>query len=512
MLLSELYRQGLANTPDKPAVIVDNTICTYSELHEVSERWAQALLHCGVKRGDRVSILMGNRIEYFQLYFACYRIGAIASPMSSVYQSIAGEVTFALNLTKSKVLMVSSDHYAGIKDIKSGVPSLERIFVIGDWDDEATSWDSFVQGVSGPVAWPEVNESDAALIMFTSGSTDRPKGVTHTHHSLLQGAINKSTTMRLDSRDVYLIATMLCHGSGGFGFSLPTLYRGGTIIFMASYDTEGFLGLIEKYRPTHVVTMPAQVRDIISHPRSVQVDFSTIRTFMSGGDTVPHDVLDGFYRLTGFELNQGYGCTECEEFCMNPPYGNVRRGSIGVPVHGATVRLIDAEGRDVARDATGEVIVKSEATMAGYWDDPVNTKKAFFDGWLRTGDLARQDEEGYYFFVGRIKHIIVKDGDNIAPAEVEDAVAAHPGVKYCGVVGTPDALLGQAIHAFVVPDKERGSSPPTEEELRQFVAKKLSAIKVPDHWTFVDALPLTSIGKIDRKALAAYTQGMPHQI
>ena len=506
MLLTDLYHQGFTTTPDKPALIVDDTVCTYRQLHDVSERWAQALLHCGIMRGDRVSILMGNRIAYLQLYFACYRIGAIASPMSTLYQSVAGEVAFALNLTKSKVLMVSGEHYPAIKDIKSQVPSLERIFVIGDGEDEETSWNRFAESVSGYLPWPEVNESDPALIIFTSGSTDRPKGVTHTHHSLMQGAINKSAAMKLDSHSVILIATMLCHGSGGFGFTFPALYKGGTVIFMASYNTGGFLDLMQKRLPTHVVAVPSEVREIISHPQARQIDFSTIRTFRSGGDSVPNEVLSDFYKLAGFEINQGYGCTECEEFCMNPADGEIRRGSIGVVAAGATVRLIDAQGRDVPRGEAGEVIVKSEAVMAGYWDDPVNTRKAFLKGWLRTGDLARQDEEGYYFFVGRIKHIIVKGGANIAPAEVEDAIAAHPGVKYCGVVGIPDAGQGQLIHAFVVPGKEGETPAPTEEELKQFVGTKLSAIKVPDRWTFVDSLPLSSIGKIDRKALAAYAQ------
>ncbi|MGV8124607.1 MAG: class I adenylate-forming enzyme family protein [Candidatus Xenobiia bacterium LiM19] len=512
MLLYDLYREALQNTPDKPALIVDDTICTYRELHEVSEKWAQALLHCGVRRGDRISILMGNRIEYFQLYFACYRIGAIASPMSCVYQTLSDEVAFAVNLIKSKVLMVSSDYYPGIRDIKGSAPSLESIFVIDECDDERVSWKRFVQEASGTIPWPEVQVSDPALIIFTSGSTDRPKGVTHSHHSILQGAINKSTTMQLGNQDIYLIATMLCHASGSFGFSLPITYTGGTVIFMGNYNTPGFLDLIEKHHPTHVTAVPTEVREIIEHPRSKQIDFSSIKTFMCGGDTVTHDILVGFHEITGFELNQGYGSTECEEFCMNPPYGKNKRGSIGLPVHGAKVRLIDAEGRDVLQGETGEIVVQNEATMVGYWDDPVNTGKAFIDGWLRTGDLAYQDEEGYYFFVGRIKNIIVKGGGNIAPAEVEDAINEHPGVKVSGVVGTPDVILGQIVHAFVVVDKERTEPGPSEEELKQFVGKKLSAFKVPDRWTFVESLPQTSIGKIDRKALAEFAEKHTEQI
>ncbi len=511
MLLHDLYREALQNTPDKPVLIVDETICTYRELHEVSELWAKAFLQCGVKPGDRITILMENRIEYLQLYFACYRIGAVASPMSCVYQTLSDEVAFAVNLTKSKVLMVSSDYYPLISGIKGRAPSLERVFVIDDSEDNEVSWKKFVQGTSGKIPWPEVKESDPAIIIFTSGSTDRPKGVTHTHYSILQGAINKSTTMQLDNRDIYLIATMLCHASGSFGFSLPAIYKGGTVIFMGSYNTPGFLDLIEKYRPTHVTAVPTEVREIISHPRSKKIDFTSIKTFMCGGDTVTHDILEGFRELAGFELNQGYGSTECEEFLMNPPCGKNKRGSIGLPVHGAKVRLINGEGRDVSQGETGEIVVQNKATMVGYWDDPVNTEKAFIDGWLRTGDLAYRDEEGYYFFVGRIKNIIVKGGGNIAPAEVEDAINEHPGVKVSGVVGAPDEILGQIVHAFIVVDKEGNGPGPSEEELKQFVGKKLSAFKVPDRWTFVESIPQTSIGKIDRKALSELARKHPEQ-
>lgn len=502
MLLHQMLKATLQEMPDKPAIIVDDDVCTYRGLDEISQKWAQAMLHLGINRGDRVTILMPNRVEYLQLYYACYRIGAVACPMSSVYQTLSDEVAWAANLTKSKLLIVSAEHYPEAKELKGRVPSLERIFVIDDMDDDELSWPRYANAALHEIPWPEVMESDPALILFTSGSTDRPKGVTHTHHSLLYNTINKSTTVELDHEDIYLIGTMLCHASGSFGFSLPTLYKGGTVIFMGAYNADGFLDLIERYRPTHVVSVPVHVREIVSLERSKQIDFGSIKTFRCGGDIVTHELFEAFYQLTGFELNQSYGCTECEEFCMNPPYGKKKRGAIGVPVHGTRMRLIDLRGRDVPQGETGEILVRNEAMMAGYWDDPVNTEKAFIDGWLRTGDLAYQDDEGYYYFIGRTKNIIVKDGANIAPAEIEDVINEHPRVKVCGVVGTPDPHHGQIVHAFIVPRTDMGESCPTQEELSAFTGKRLSIFKVPDRWTFMESLPLTSIWKIDRKALA----------
>jgi len=500
MLLSELYMEGLKNTPDKPVLIVDDTKCSYRELHEVSEKWAQALLHFGIRRGDRVTIMMENRIEYLQLYFACYRIGAVASPMSCVTQTLADEVTFAVNLTGSRLLIVSGKYCDAVRDIRKNAPSIERIFVIDDTPDGELSWKGFVQSAPGDIPWPEVKETDPALILFTSGSTDRPKGVTHTHSSITNCVINKSTTLGFNSQDINLVATYLCHASGSFGFSLPFIYKGGTVVVMGSYSASGFLDFIEKYRPTYTVTVPNEAREIISHPRAKQVDFSSIKTFKCGGDAVPHDLQEEFLRIAGFEILQGFGSTECEEFCANRPDRH-RFGSIGVPMNGVQMRVIDHEGRDLPQGEAGELIVLCKGTMAGYWNDPVNTEKAFIDGWFRTGDLVWQDEDGFYFFAGRIKNIIVKCGGNITPAEVEDAIDEHPGVRVCGVTGAPDKECGQIVHAFVVTEKSPDRPEPTEQELREFVGKKLSSFKVPDRWTFLESLPLNANGKIDRRAL-----------
>lgn len=503
MLLHEIYNDALRKSPDKKAIILnDGTSCTYKVLHDVSNRWAQALLWAGVKKGDPVTILIKNSVEYFYLYFACYRIGAIASPMSTMYQSLKDEVAFAMNLTKSRFLLTSSDYYTNLKDIKQLAPLLEKIFIIDSNEDSELSWEDIVKNAPGNLAWPDIKESDTAIIIFTSGSTDRPKGVTHTHLTITKSVDNYRTDMRFDDKAVHLVATMMCHGSGGLGISLPTLNTGGTLIFLRDYSTPVFLKLVQKYHPTHVMTTPVDVVEILSCPDSKNTDFSSIKSFKCGGDSVPPDVFEAFYKLAGYELNNGYGTTEFVEACANPPYGKIKRCSIGLPAHNTKIRLIDAGGKDVLRGQTGELLVQSDSLFTGYWGDPVNTKKAFIDGWMRTGDLAYQDEDGYYFFAGRKKNIIVKSGANIAPAEIEDVLNMYPGIKMSGVAGVPDEHFGNILKAFVVLDKESKAPAPGEKELKDYVGKKLSAIKVPDQWKFVDSLPTTSIGKINRKALA----------
>jgi acyl-coenzyme A synthetase/AMP-(fatty) acid ligase len=355
-----------------------------------------------------------------------------------------------------------------------------------------------------------VKESDPALIAFTSGSTGRPKGVTYTHASICHTTTNKSKMYRLDGSDRYLVGTMFFHLSGGVAFSLPALYTGGTVILMKSWSPEGFLDIIEKHRPSHIAAPPGEVREILARPRAREMDWTSVRTFTSGGDALTMDLLERFTAVTGLEILQNYGLTECEGFCTNPPYGKIKRGSIGLPTHGTRMRLIDAGGKDVPQGMTGEIVVQSKGLMAGYWGDPDNTAKAFINGWFRTGDLARQDEEGYFIFVGRVKNIIVKGGSPVTPVEVEEAIAAHPSVEACGVVGDPDPARGQVIHAFVVLKANPDAARTTPGELAAFVSTRLSPLKVPDRWTFVPELPRTTLDKIDRRQLAALSrsQGM----
>jgi acyl-coenzyme A synthetase/AMP-(fatty) acid ligase len=273
---------------------------------------------------------------------------------------------------------------------------------------------------------------------------------------------------------------------------------------MGAYDTSGFLDLVGKHRPTHVVAVPSEVREMLHLLKDRTVDFSSLKTFRCGGDTVTTELVEKFKAVTGVEISQCYGSTECEECCINPPYGKKKPGSIGMPIHGTELRIMDPEGRDLPPGVEGEMAIRSEAMMTGYWNDEENTRKAFIDGWFRTGDLARRDDEGYFFFTGRKKLIIVKGGGNIAPAEVENVLNSHPSVRVSAVIGAPDEALGHVVHAFVVVDREMSPSL-TAGELAEFAGRRLSAFKVPDRWTFVESLPLNSIGKVDRKKLAEYT-------
>ena len=501
MLLYELFEETLKNNPDKEAIIFKGKSTSYRELDESMKRSARALISLGIKRGDRVAIFMGNCVEVIELYFACFRVGAIAVPLNHRYQT--DEVIYATNHCEAKVLISDSDLFPRVENINNSVPSIQGNYVAEvESENREDSWNRVLKNASENVEWQFVDENDPAMVLYTSGSTSKPKGVTHTHSSIFNTCLSRKISQNLKEEDVSLVATAICHAGGSIGLTFPTLYSGGSIVLLEKADPLLFLKLLEQYRPTRTLLLPTQLLDVVEHPKAELVDFSSLKEVECGGDQISHDLYEHFHKVTGFELNQIYGLTECEGGCLNPPFGLIKRGSIGKPRYGLEMRLVHDDGKDVPIGEVGEILIKSDSFMIGYWNDPENTEKTFFDGWLRTGDLARRDEDGYYYFTSRIKEVIIKGGSNIAPGEVEEVLDDHPDVIISGVVGTPDPHYGELIHAFIElqPDLE---NPPTEKELSSYASKSLAAYKVPDRWSFVKELPRNEVGKIDRRGLHA---------
>lgn len=499
MSLSALYTKSLEDTPDKTALIFRDAVTSYRTLADGVDRSARRLLAVGVTHGDRVAIFMRNRSEFIELYLACFRIGAVAVPLNHRFQ--ADEVAFACNHCGARLLLTDGPLYSRVQDVKAEIPTLESIYLYGDVPaDAGNTWDQVDGDASSGSEWPPIDDDDPAMILYTSGSTGKPKGVVHTHRSILDTAAGRAATQQLTADDVSLAATAICHGGGSIGVTFPTLYAGGSVVILEESEPDLFLEAVTRHRPTRTLLLPAQLLDAVASPRAEGVDFASLREVQCGGDQISPDLYAQFAKIEDLELNQAYGMTECEGCCMNPPFGTIKRGSIGQARQGIEIRLVH-DGREVPDGEVGEFLIRSTSVMAGYWDDPENTQAVFVDGWLRTGDLGRRDEDGYYYFEGRIKEVIIKGGSNISPGEVEDVLNAHPDVELSGVVGTPDPRLGALVHAFVQPTP--AAPAPSEHELVAYASERLAAYKVPDRWTFVSDLPRNDVGKIDRKALHA---------
>jgi long-chain acyl-CoA synthetase len=499
-MLYELFEKFQQIARDKTAIICGNELRTYGQLVDSIRQDAAALVRLGIGYGDRVAFFMGNQPELIELYCACFLIGAVAVPLNSRFQT--AEVVYACEKCTPRLLIVGADLFPRADGVVSNVSSLDKLFVIdSEAPDDAKSW-SRVMETSDPVGLPTLPDDPdhPALIMFTSGSTSKPKGVTHTHKSILSTVSSRQQAQELGQEDISLVATGICHVAGSLGMSFPTLYAGGTVVIMEDFDPAAYCDAVITYRPTRAFLLPSELLEVVEHPRAQSTDFGSLREVECGGNLVTHDLYEHFRKVTGYDLMQMFGLTECEGVCLNPPSGLNKVGSMGKPRVGVEIRLEDHTSDEVPVGKVGEILVRSDSMTIGYWDDLENTKKAIVDGWLRTGDLARQDEDGYYYFVGRIKEIIVKGGSNVAPGEVEEVIDDHPDVVACAVVGKPDPHYGELIHAFV--ELEPGAiSLPTAERLASYASERLAAYKVPDGWTFLERLPRNPVGKIDRNRL-----------
>jgi long-chain acyl-CoA synthetase len=324
--------------------------------------------------------------------------------------------------------------------------------------------------------------------------------VTLTRAGLIAGTTKFLARVPLGESDVALVSSLVNRPFALRTQVLPTLHAGGGVVLLEKFTAADYLAVLRQPPvKTFLAMAPYALHQVVHDPEVRREDFTGVRLCISGGDRVPLKLHDAFQRLTGLELSEQCGMTETGMYALTPPFGRKKPGSIGLPFYGVQVCLMDAQGNDVRAGQVGEVVVRSPLMMDGYWNDSALTRKTMRDGWCRTGDLARFDEDGYLWFVGRQKNIIVHDGWNISPAEVEEALLAHPAVAEACVVGVTDAVHGQNVQAFVT--LHPGANAPAAGELRRFAGDRLSLQMVPERIHVAAELPRTGAGKIDRDRL-----------
>jgi acyl-CoA synthetase (AMP-forming)/AMP-acid ligase II len=503
MLLGPMLSDTRRRAPDQTALWFGDRRWTYAELDDATDRIAAALAAAGVRAGDRVALFLPNCPELVLGYFACFKLGAITVPLNYRYRQ--AEARYALEHSGATTLLVHATLVGEVEPLPLAALGVTRCYLAYGAISRPpfVPFDELLAGLPGAVPDPAFDAGQPAAILYTSGTTAKPKGVVYTHGTLWQNCLIQSATFDFTPADVYLISTAACHAAAFTGQLLPNVYVGGTAVLTHLPNPEQVVRAIETHRVTRVQMLPATLEDLVEylehHPST---DLSSWRCCTAGGDVVPPDLHHRFRRMTGFELTELCGMTEALSYVTNPPFGEKRLGSVGKPAAQTRMRLVDEQGRDVPDGQMGEILVQSPAVMVGYWNDPEATAKTLRDGWLYTGDLARRDEAGYYWFVGRKKEIIIRGGSNISPLEVEEVIDEHPAVHLSCVVGVPDPHLGESVAAYVAL-REDVSPRPSAEELRQFVANRIAAYKVPERITILAELPLNSTGKVDRKKLHA---------
>ena len=467
-------------SPDQVAVVDDGREWTYRHLHERSTRLAHALSGLGVDSGDRVAYLGLNHLTFLETLFATTRLGAIFVPLNT--RLTPGELSYILADSGTSVLVHTLD--ATQLDVQHKV----------DLDTYARL---VAEAPATPVDEP-VDQDDVAMIMYTSGTTGHPKGAALTHANIHWNSFNVLIDVDLASDEVTLVNAPMFHVAALNQTVLPTLLKGATVVLMPRFDPEETLKLIARQRVTYLFGVPAIFRAIADSPGWPDADLSSVRTLICGGAPVPEQVITT-YQARGLTFLQGYGLTESgpSALFLRARESTAKVGSAGTPCFFTDVRVVGSAGNDVAPGVPGEVIVHGPHVMSGYWNRPAETEAVLSaDGWLRTGDVAVSDEDGYLYIRDRIKDVIISGGENVYPAEVEDALLRHPAVTDCAVIGVPDEKWGEVGRAVVVL-----RSPASPDELLGFLGGRIAKYKIPKSVVFADALPRTASGKLAKRAL-----------
>lgn len=501
--------------PETVAVVGDGIRWTYRTLEERVAAASRALRGpLGVRQGDRIAVLSVNGPEYLLLLLAASRIGACLVPLN--WRLSPAELEYQLRDSETSRIFCSGEYVTTAGDLSArlGLPEPVRI-TAGDGGFDfahlvaraAAGEGDHAGAAAGGDADDEPLPWDTPLVIgYTSGTTGKPKGAVLTSNNFFWNAMNDLLTIDLRSSDVTITLLPMFH-IGGLGlFLLPTLLAGGRVVIPPRFDPDQAVRLIEAERVTVVFGVPTVHQRLLEAIDRLAPDLSSVRMFYSGGAPCPVDLIRA-YHSRGIPFGQGYGLTETAPtvFMMVDPADYLRKaGSIGRPAPFSRVRLLDpATGKPVAPGEVGEITVKGPNVFAGYWRNPEATAQAVRDGWFRTGDLARADEEGFVTIAGRLKEMLISGGENVYPVEVEQVIQSHPAVVEAAVYGVPHPEWGEVPHAAVV--LAPGASV-TEEELRAHCAQQLAKYKVPKRFHFMADLPRNASGKVLKGELARLDQ------
>jgi len=493
----DLLSIGLEQRPDEVAIASRDDRMTWKELDEASSRLATGYRGLGLGAGDRLASLMPNRTVLVVHYLACFKAGLVATPLN--YRYTAPEIDHALEVSDAAALVMHVERAADVAESRRGSELPIGLVTTGDPNctDGVATLEALTSTGSPAVEPLTLDPAEAAAIFFTSGSTGPAKGVTHSAETLGWMIASAARAFELTSDDTFLPASSMSH-IGSFLWALASLSVGANVVVARTYDAGEVLPLLREYRPTVLAMIPAALTALLRDHDVSADDFASLRLCRCGADKVSAELEKEYSELVGFLIDEGYGMSEVGLATLNPPSGEIRPGSIGMPVPGFEIALRGDDGDEVSPGEVGRVWIKTRSHTTGYWRNPDATAEILRDGWLDSGDLARSDADGYLWFYGRKKQIIVHDGSNISPFEVEGALVEHPAVELVGVVGIHDETHGENVRAYVM--LEESADRPSAQELIEF-ARATVGYKAPEEIVFLTEMPLNPTGKIDRVGL-----------
>ena len=503
-----------AATPQTVAFTFGEEELTFAALEEGAKRVANGLASLGVTKGERIAYLGKNHPLYFEVLLGAAKIGAVMTPVN--WRLAGPEVAYILDNCEARVVFVGEGFGEMVARVRGDAPRVETVIGIDAPGDAAIDYRQWRDGFAADDRAVAIGRDDDLLQLYTSGTTGRPKGAVMTHDSIL-GARDGSGDEHLRDwqgsveGDVTLLA-MPCFHISGTGTGLTTMIAGAGAVVLPEYDPTKALDLIDTYPISKIFLVPAAIQIMLDHPRVGEVDFSRLKTITYGASPIPLDLMKAAMERFGCGFVQMYGMTETSGtiVALDPedhkPEGSPKMRSVGTPLHGVELKIVDEEGQDVPTGEVGEIATRSAKNMSRYWNNPEATEATIdADGWLRTGDAGYLDEDGYLYIHDRVKDMIISGGENVYPAEVENAVYSHPQVADVAVIGVPDPKWGEAVKACVV---AKDGATLTEADIIAHAREHIAGYKCPKSVDFIDALPRNPSGKVLRRELRApYWEG-----
>ena len=503
MILRDFIEDGAARHGERPAVIFGGNEMTYGQLKEKAEVIASSLHSIGIKKGDSVAVWMPNNLHYLPIYFGITAIGAIMVPMNTRYRT--HEASYILKNSDAKAIFMvprflKMDYVDMLNSIS--LDKLEYAIVVDERADmkiKSISFSEFMgMGNGNDSGASDVREDDISQILYTSGTTGKPKGVMLTHKNVCTNAVVTGKLMGTRASDRYFVPLPLFHSFGLVLGCLTPLAFGAGIVLQDVFDAGEALKLMQRYGCTMNFGVPTMFMLELEEFRKGNYSLK-LRSGMMGGAPCPVEVVKGVRNEMGCDVCIGYGITETSPLITLTRYEDddrKRAESVGKPLPGVEVRVVDDDRRELPRGEIGEIAIRGNV-MKGYYKMEEATKKAVdSEGWYYSGDLGKIDEEGYVYITGRKKDMIVVGGFNVYPRELEELLFSHPKVKNVAVVGVPDEKLGEVAKAFIIPDGEA-----SKDEIKQFCKERVANFKVPKYVEFVDEFPMTASGKIQKYKL-----------